>query len=197
MTNRERIISLLRGTNRAGIDNLISWMDENGFFTAPCSGSHHLAVEGGLARHSLNVFEVMYNKLATELLDTEDYGLTSENIIIASLLHDLGKCGDFGKPNYVDNYLKKTDADGNPVRSESKPYVTNPDLLYVPHEVRSISIASRFISLTEEEYFAILMHNGLYGDFRYSIKDNETPLYLMLHMADMWASRVLEVENIE
>ena len=35
----------------------------------------------------------------------------------------------------------------------------------------------------------------MYGDFRYVIKDKETPLYLLLHSADMWASRVIEAEG--
>ena len=46
----------------------------------------------------------------------------------------------------------------------------------------------------EEESWAILMHNGLYGAFKYQIPGKETPLYLLLHTADMWASRVLEKE---
>ena len=58
-----------------------------------------------------------------------------------------------------------------------------------------MKIASQFIHLTENEEWAILMHNGLYGDFRYAIQGKETPLYLLLHHADMWASRVVEMEE--
>ena len=58
--------------------------------------------------------------------------------------------------------------------------------------MRSVAIASMFIDLTEEEQFAILYHNGLYGDFKYEIQGNETPLYLILHFADMWAARIIE-----
>ena len=63
---------------------------------------------------------------------------------------------------------------------------------YVDHEVRSVAIASRFIELTEEEQLAILWHNGLYGPFKYEIQGNETPLYMLLHFADLWAARVTE-----
>jgi len=70
--------------------------------------------------------------------------------------------------------------------------VTNKELLYVPHEIRSIAIAERFISLTENEEFAILYHNGMYGDLKYSYSGKETPLSMILHFADLWASRVTE-----
>ena len=67
--------------------------------------------------------------------------------------------------------------------------------MYIDHEVRSIQIAGRYIKLTEDENWAILMHNGMYGNFKYQIQGKETPLYLLLHMADMWASRVVEKES--
>lgn len=191
---KERIIELLRETERDGIEALISYMEDNGFFESPCSTSHHLAKSGGLAEHSLNVYDMM---LAISGL----YPISIDSIIICSLLHDLGKMGQFGKPGYIPNMLKgrATKANPNPVpyQSEKKPFETNPDLLFVDHEVRSIAIASRFIDLTEEEQQAILWHNGLYGPFRYEIQGKETPLYMMLHFADMWASRVVEREDAQ
>lgn len=201
MSNETRIVDLLMGTKREGMGDLIRWMNDNGFFTAPCSGGYHLAEEGGLMAHSLNVLSIMQDMSflmcdGAMPLDME----TRNSIIICALLHDLGKCGDHGKANYVPNMIK----DGRPTKaepeqkykqSEDKPFKTNPELMYVPHEVRSVAIASRFISLTEDEEWAILMHNGLYGDFRYGIQGKETPLYLLLHFADMWASRVVEIEK--
>lgn len=192
---RSEIIRLLRSTKREGIIKLIAWMEIYGFFKAPCSGGNHLAKEGGLAEHSLNVFYIM-DDLTIALCNKEHHDMVN-SIIICALLHDLGKAGDFGKPNYVENYLKKCDKEGNPIRSEPKPYEINKDLLYVPHEVRSISIASQFIQLTEDEYFAILYHNGLYGNFKYDIQGKETVLYMLLHFADLWASRVVEIKESE
>lgn len=55
--NEARIKELLKNTGREGIDDLISYMEENDFFTSPCSTRYHLAEEGGLATHSLNVYE--------------------------------------------------------------------------------------------------------------------------------------------
>lgn len=184
MEVKGKIVSLLKETERYGIDNLIEAMEAKGFFAAPCSGAHHLSREGGLAEHSLNVYFGMLE--LDKALGSE---LPADSIIICGLLHDLGKAGDYGKPNYVENILK------NGKQSESKPYVTNPELLYVPHEIRSVAIAERHITLTEQEEFAILYHNGMYSDLKYAYSGKETPLSLVLHFSDMWASRVTEVEE--
>lgn len=190
METKETIIKLLKSTNRPGMDKLIEAMEEGGFFTAPCSGGNHLAEEGGLAKHSLNVLnaatDMSLGLSQGELMPKE----LKDSLTIVCLLHDLGKMGQYGKANYVENTLKSGK------QSASKPYKTNPDLLYVDHEVRSIVIAQQYIELTEEEQQAILWHNGLYGNFRYQIQGKETALYLILHFADMWASRVLEGEAL-
>lgn len=191
---KERIIDLLMRTKREGIENLIQAMEEGGFFEAPCSTQYHLSKSGGLAEHSYNVYECMCS-LADCFGVSEEY----ESIVICSILHDLGKIGQFGKENYVPNMLKgratKANPDPEPKQSESKPYKSNSDLMYVDHEVRSVVIAQQYIKLTEEEQQAILWHNGLYGTFKYQIQGKEFPLYLLLHFADMWASRVIEKEN--
>lgn len=193
---KDRIIRILTDTGRSGMDQLIDYMDEGGYFEAPCSSSHHMAKAEGLAEHSTNVYEIMIS------LDIA-FGaeLNYHSIAICAFLHDLGKMGQFGKPGYIPNMLKgratKANPDPQPYQSEKKPFVTNPDLLYVDHEVRSVAIASKFIELTEEEQQAILWHNGLYGPFKYEIQGKETPLYMLLHFADMWASRVIEREEGE
>lgn len=180
---KAHICDLLRATHRDGVDDLILWMDENGFFTAPCSTQFHLANAGGLAEHSLNVLCI-----ALDLVPQLDMHMQipKDSVIISALLHDLGKCGQFGKPEYTENLLKSGKV------SESKPWERNKELLPVDHEVRSVAIASQFIQLTEEEQFAILNHNGLYGSFKYGLQGNETPLQMIVHFSDMWASRVIE-----
>lgn len=192
---KNKIKELLLSTGRSGMKSLIEYMDENGFFEAPCSGQYHLAKEGGLAEHSLNVLEI-----ADHLRQTLFPTLNVESLIIVCLLHDIGKMGQYGKPGYVPNMIK----DGRPTKAEpeqkykqsaDKPYKTNPELLYLDHEVRSVATISRFIDLTEEEQQAILWHNGLYGSFKYQIQGKETPLYMILHFADMWASRVIEKDG--
>lgn len=168
----------------AGYENLIHYMEESGFFTAPCSSQYHLSKPGGLLEHSLNVCNTMFK--LDKALETH---LPKRSIIVCGLLHDLGKMGDYHKPNYVENVLKSGKV------SETKPYETNKDLLYIPHEVRSIAIAERFIYLSEEEEHAVYYHNGKYTHIGYDLK--ETPLMLILHTADLWCSRVTECEEMK
>lgn len=188
---KDTIKELLLSTKREGMENLVAHMEENGFFTSPCSGANHLAKRGGLAEHSLNVY-----KIASDLQKCFGSKEPEESIIICSILHDIGKMGQFGKANYIPNMLKgrptKANPNPTPYQSDAKPFKTNPDLLYVDHEVRALSIISKYIDLTEEEQTAILWHNGLYGAFKYQIPSKETPLYMIVHFADMWASRVIE-----
>lgn len=194
-----KIVNLLMECKRMGMDELILHMDASGFFEAPCSGQYHLSREGGLAEHSLNVYNIatdMLEVLVKEEDRTEEFW---DAVTITTLLHDLGKMGQFEKVNYIPNMLvaRATKANPNPepYQSPKKPYITNPDLLYVDHEIRSLQIASKYIDLTEEESFAILYHNGMYGNLKYAFSGKETPLSLLVHFADMWASRVTEVEN--
>ena len=194
-----RIKDLLLSTERPGMKNLIEYMEDNGFFTAPCSTSHHLSTEGGLAQHSYNVYMIAKDIFYLLYPGETEEGSSEDSLIICSLLHDIGKMGQFGKPNYVPNMLKgratKANPNPEPKQSESKPFKSNPDLLYVDHEVRALSIIGRFIELTEEEQLVILWHNGLYGPFKYEIPGKEIPLYMIIHFADMWASRVIEGDD--
>jgi len=188
---RERIIELLISTNRNGIEELINHMIDNGFFEAPCSGQYHLCKTGGLAEHSLNVYNMMKrleDDVAPYYKDPVK-AIQWNSIVISALLHDLGKMGQFGKQLYVENYLASGEI------STKKPYSTNKLLMSVPHEIRSIQIASQFIELTEEENFAILHHNGLYGDLKYQLIGKETPLQMLLHFSDMYCSRVIETKG--
>lgn len=181
---KDKIIDLLKSTEREGIDNLIEAMEQGGFFTAPCSSDKHLCCPGGLAEHSLNVYSAMVDIDAGLAAD-----LPEDSIVICAILHDLGKMGDHGKSNYVENILKSGQV------SSAKPYSTNKDLIYLPHEIRSAMIAERYIKLSEDEETAILFHNGLYSTFKNIIPGHEFPLYLILHTADMYVSRFLEEKD--
>lgn len=184
---KRHIISELLRTGRDGMESLVDYMDEIGFFTAPASGGNHMAQPGGLAEHSLNVYTTAMSIAGILKFDTD----MVNSVIIASLLHDLGKCGDYGKQMYVPNVLKSGKL------SAAKPYKRNPDLLPIDHATRSIKLAALFIDLTEDEEFAIRYHDGLYETANYGVKGNETPLYMILHFADLWSSRVIEHATTE
>lgn len=182
---KRKIENLLRLTEREGIEELLKYMDEQGFYTAPCSSQYHLPVPGGLAEHSLNVYNTIIN-FAESILSDDEYFDMIESLTIVSLLHDVGKMGIDYAPHYEENYLK----DGS--LSKSKPYAINKALCNVPHEILSLSIIERYIKLTHEERFAIMAHNSAYGPLWYQIKGNETPLYMLLHFADLWCAKVVE-----
>ena len=188
MEIRKEIEHLLRKTERAGVEDLLNYMDKSGFYTAPASTKYHGASEGALAVHSLNVFNAALD-LATAWCGENWVDNNINSIVIAALLHDLGKAGQFNKPLYVENILKKG-------RSDAQPYKTNDELMTLPHEIVSVIEASKYIELTEDEQRAIAWHNGLYGAFKYQIPGKETPLYMLIHFADMWASRVMESKGV-
>ena len=182
---RKIITEALTKTRREGVEDLLAYMDETGFFTAPASGGNHSHTQGGLAEHSVNVMTVA-EKMGVALFGGAGYNEIQVSVVIAALLHDLGKCGDYGKKMYVENILKSGK------QSEAKPWKRNPELLPLDHATRSIKLATLFIDLTEEEEFAIRYHDGLYETANYGVKGHETQLYMLLHWADMWSSRVLE-----
>lgn len=167
--------------NRPGAEDLLAHLHAIGYFTAPASSQYHLAYDGGLLEHSLNVLDII-------LRLQEPLGLkaTTESIVLVALFHDIGKAAYYNKPNYIENILKSGK------RSDAKPYETNKEGFGIPHEISAVHILSQFIELTEEETFAILVHNGLYTSVGYSLKGKERPLQLALHTADMWASRFVE-----
>lgn len=188
LDNKTYVVNALMSTKRTGMEDLIDYMTECGFFEAPCSSQFHLATKFGLVHHTRNVMETA-EKLGVTLLGGAEYNKIHESVIIAAGLHDLGKMGQFEKQLYTPKLLK----DGSVGKV---PYEQNKDLLPVDHEIRSVAIASMFIDLTEEEQFAILYHNGLYGTVgRYSLQGKETQLYLIVHTADLWCSRFLEVKK--
>ena len=182
---KNKFNKLLLETKREGMEDLINYLDEIGFYTSPASTRYHGAYEGALLEHSLNVLEIA-ERFCAVLFSREDYEKLYNSVVICALLHDVGKCGQFGKPLYIPNILKS----GKP--SDTQPFTTNPDLMTLPHEIVSCIEVTKFIDLTEEAQRAIAWHNGLYGAFKYDIQGKETPLYMIIHFADMWASRVVE-----
>ena len=87
-TVKAEIIEALKKTGRDGIEDLIAYMEEAGFFKAPASGGNHSFGEGGLAEHSLNVWH-MAEKMGVALVGGAEYNKIQNSVAIAALLHDL------------------------------------------------------------------------------------------------------------
>jgi hypothetical protein len=179
--NKEKVVGLLRETKRQGIENLITWMeDESDFFTAPASTrlDYHGCYEGGLAEHSLNVYQLFSEKVDRFKIDIRD-----DEITICTILHDLCKAN-----LYVPNVTDKG------YRSESKPYKVE-DNFPIGHGEKSVYMAMKNILLTEREAVLIRWHMGAFDS---SWEDNVDrlgkvqPAIYALHNADLEASVYLD-----
>lgn len=180
--NKEYFIKALRSTNREGIDKLISCLEyETDFFTAPASTKYHLAYEGGLLEHSLNVL----NMLKEECLDITE--LSSESIVLVSLLHDVCKA------NYYKKDYRNVKVDGTWKQVEC---YTVDDQVPLGHGEKSVIILQNYINLTLEEAMAIRWHmGGFETKENYNCVNkafNEYKLAFLLHIADMKATYLLE-----
>ena len=164
---------------RVDFYNLIAFIEtETAWLTAPASTRFHLSQEQGLLEHSCNVAETMLNikgSIAPMIPD--------ESCVIVALLHDLGKVGMPGNPQYT--------------KGDKYPYSYNKDLTYLSVPIRSIYLALPYIELTEEEVQAIVYHDGQYVDDNASVARNEEPLTLLLKYADTWSGFVLEKKIIQ
>lgn len=80
--NRERILGLLRSTDRKGVEKVIAYMEKYDFFNVPSSIHHHHNYRGGLAQHVLAVYDLMRDY---------DPSLPADSVAIVSILHDICK----------------------------------------------------------------------------------------------------------
>ena len=76
MTDKEEFISIFKeNITREGSDKLLDFLENRSdFFTAPASTRYHNAFEGGLLRHSLNVYHCLVAYLERKRVKNE-YGL--------------------------------------------------------------------------------------------------------------------------
>ena len=130
--NKDTIISLLRSTKREGMENVIEYLNNSGFFIVPSSIHRHHNWRGGLAQHCLGVCMI-----ALELINE----LQKESVIVAGLLHDICKA-------------RKLYYDEDGVIHHRHTHIHG-------HGYRSIKILEECgLELTEEERLAIRWHMG-------------------------------------
>ena len=151
------------------VEKFLDYLKNNtDFFTAPASSKYHSAYEGGLLHHS-----ILVTKKMLDLNEALNAGLDEESIVIAGLFHDVGKIGFYKWNGFsYERVGSKTGA---------------------PHEILSLVYTSKFLDLTPDESHAILYHNGLYTPLGQELRGKERPLTLILHFADMWCSRFVEI----
>lgn len=165
-----------------------------GYFNAPASKSHHLAVPGGLVRHSINVTE--------RLVDlTNKLGVTwprQESPYLVGMLHDIVKTrtyvADDEPPRTPTSTLPNGMAAQNTLKYKYVPAT------YGGHGAASamLIMSNLGVFLNPAEAAAIRWHMGAFGlsgdELReYDCALDEYPLELIAtHTADMLAARVDE-----
>jgi len=159
---KEKITGLLKSTKRSGIESLIKYLEDEGFFEAPASTRFHGCYPGGLAEHSFRVYELLrsYGKFNLDKVSSpgqQPLQITIDNIIIAALLHDVCKVGAY-------------------IGTE-KPYKWNKQQPE-GHALLSIERIKKYIELTELEELMIKYHMGVYGlyEFENDWQKGEYPL---------------------
>lgn len=178
MTNKERFENYVKTyVQRDGVDAFLQDLDENGFYNDWASTTYHCNYKGGLVEHTLNVIEY-----ALKLADTFESKVSKESIVLCACGHDTGKAYEY----YVNNLLKSGKVSG------SKPKKINPSLMIKSHAMRSLTIMSKFFTLTESEKVAILSHDGWYENTNREYMLALDELLYIIHSADLYVARFVE-----
>ena len=142
--NKDLALSFLQSVQRDGIDGLIKYLCDSGYFIAPASTIYHDAFTGGLCLHSLNLvysFEEANSKL--------NKPLPKDSVIVCGLLHDLCKVNAYVKTSRGYSFVKGSKG----------------------HATLSILRINEHIQLTQQEDDIIRYHMGLFGIFTYHEHD--------------------------
>lgn len=162
------------------IHEIISDLDERGYFAAPASAYYHGNIPGGLFKHSLAVAGILGKLTKANNLVWQD----KRSPIIIGLFHDLCKMDE-----YIPTYEINSDAPST--------YKHTCETLYKGHGDKSVMILSEYMSLTAEETACIRYHMGAFTDKEewnyYTRAVNKYPNVLWTHHADMLAAHVTQI----
>jgi hypothetical protein len=160
----------------------------------PASGNinYHNCFVGGYVDHVLRVIDcaLAISNTWEELGATIDF--TKEELVFAAVCHDLGKIGTEEAEQYIHN-----PSDWHR-KNLGKLYTNNPINAFMTVPDRSLKLlADRGIHVSQNEWFGIKLHDGLYEEANkpYYINFNpesslRTNLPYILHQADLAASRI-------
>lgn len=181
---KARVSSLI---GRAGVNELMSWLDTTDFYYAPCSTRYHLSVQHGLLEHSLAVHDDLI-----KLCSIYPGILTEESTAILALFHDICKVHTY-VPTLKNRKTGKKLANG---RDEWESYIGYDFAEQFPygHGEKSVIILSRFLELSGAESMAIRWHMGFSdasfkgGSLSVSNAMEMYPEIALLHSADLIAT---------
>lgn len=196
LDNYEKLVKFIEDSFEGERREKLMWLYENlsdRIATAPASmkKQYHNAYPGGYVAHVLNVIkaaEKIY-KVWEEM--GAEFNFTISELRFAALNHDLGKIGTKTEEYYIpcqEEWMRK----------KGQEYVMNPNIQYMKVAERSLMILQQSqISVTENEYLAIKLHDGLYEDANkaYYISYSEdmqlkSTLPYILHQADLMCAKI-------
>lgn len=170
---------------RQGADKLLEYLSNSDFFTAPASARFHLAEEGGLCKHSLNVYKRLLKLVKDEYGDDYANTISDETIAVCGLLHDICKV------NFYTVDYRNSKENGAWVKV---PYYKVDEKFPYGHGEKSVFIISQYMRLTPEEAMSINWHMGGFdervkgGSYSLSEAMAKYKLVLLMHIADLEAS---------
>ena len=185
ITKAEFIDIFTKHVTRDGANSLLEYLTNSDFFTAPASARFHLAEQGGLCQHSLNVYKRLLALVRAEYGDNYSSVVTDESIAICGLLHDVCKVN-----YYVTEYRNVKEEYG----WTKKPFYKVEERFPYGHGEKSVFIITQYMKLTAEEAMAINWHMGGFdervkgGSNALSEALAKYKLALLMHIADLQAS---------
>ncbi len=189
MTTEERISTFTELCSKMNFElsnELMDWLLNNNFFTAPASTRFHGAYEGGLFDHSLAVANRLIQLSINNKLSWE----RKQSPFIVGMFHDLCKCDQYIKVEGIE-----TDIEGLTL-STGYHYEYNKKCLIKGHGSKSVILLSHLLQLTEEEMLCIRYHMGPYEKEEWEEYDTAIHKFenvLWTHHADMLASKVDDI----
>lgn len=171
---------------RDGVKALLEWLESSDFFTSPASARYHGDFEGGLALHSLRVYD---NLLGIAGVYDPAGEFSKETLAIVALFHDLCKVGCYK----TEMRWRKDD------RNQWEQYATyrfEEDFPFGGHGSKSMYLVQHFVPLKPEEAAAINSHMGSWDVSSYNKPGDVfqvNKLAWMLHVADEAATYVDQV----
>jgi len=187
------ISTYITGGRKDQLVKLYTSLRDEMVFT-PASGKPHFhnAFTGGYIEHVNRVVELSLTFLNLWEQSGANINFTKEELVFSALNHDLGKVGLKDLPNYLpqtNNWRKE---------NLGEMYTYNPNLPFMLIQDRSLyTLQSNGIILSENEYFAIKLHDGVYEDVNKPYYLSNSPdsklrsnITHILHQADFLASKV-------
>ena len=181
---------MLDNVKRDGLTDLLGYLDSTDFFRAPASTKFHMACPGGLAFHSISVYENLVKLCQVKAPGVFD----KETLAIVGLLHDVCKA------NY---YTEDTKNKKDPVTGQwsAVPFYSTEDSFPYGHGEKSVYLISKYLKLTDVEAMAIRWHMSGWdassrgGEGAINVAFEKYPLCSIIAAADLLSTYLDETRE--